>query len=87
MGYQVGTTKEKQETTATSTTKNEVVQTSFDRNGVTLGLGFKFGKFNLDATVNDEVLRQGLKNFSTGGVNTFGHIFELCFLITISSNI
>ena len=74
MGYQVGTTKEKQETTATSTTKNEVVQTSFDRNGVTLGLGFKFGKFNLDATVNDEVLRQGLKNFSTGGVNTFGHI-------------
>jgi hypothetical protein len=62
------------ETAATATTKHEVVTTAFDRTGVTLGLGFNFGKFNIDATVNDEVLREGFKNLSTGGVNTFGHI-------------
>ncbi|MCC6637344.1 MAG: hypothetical protein IT278_06405 [Ignavibacteriaceae bacterium] len=74
LGYKVATNKDKQETAATTTTKNEVVMTAFDRTGVTLGLGFNFGKFSLDATVNDEVLRQGFKNLSTGGVNTFGHI-------------
>lgn len=74
LGYKVATNKDKMETAATSTTKNEVVTTMFDRTGVTLGLGFKFGNFNLDATVNDEVLRQGFKNLATGGINTFGHI-------------
>jgi hypothetical protein len=74
LGYKVATNKDKMETAASSTTKNETVATMFDRTGVTLGLGFKFGNFNLDATVNDEVLRQGFKNLSAGAVNTFGHI-------------
>lgn len=74
LGYKVATNKDKMESAATATTKNETVATMFDRTGVTLGLGFKFGSFNLDATVNDEVLRQGFKNLSTGAVNTFGHI-------------
>lgn len=74
LGYVASTIKDKQELAASATTKNEVVTTNFGRQGVTLGLGFKFGNFNLDATVNDEVLRQGLRNIGTGAVNTFGHI-------------
>ncbi|MCA0387902.1 MAG: hypothetical protein LCH52_05345 [Bacteroidetes bacterium] len=74
IGYQVSTNKVKREFAVTSSTKNEVVQTGFDRTGLTLGMGFKLGNFNLDATVNEEMLRQGLRNLSTGTVNSFGYI-------------
>jgi opacity protein-like surface antigen len=74
LGYVASTRSNTTQTAATATTKNEAVVTSYGREGVTLGLGFKFGNFNLDATVNDEVLRQGFRNIGTGAVNTFGHI-------------
>ncbi len=73
-GYQVGTNKNNAQTAASATTKDETTITGHDRTGVTLGLGFKFGNFNLDATVNDQVLLHGFKNLSTGAVNTFGFI-------------
>lgn len=73
-GYQVGTGKDNIQTAASTTTKDETTLTWNDRTGVTLGLGFKFGNFNLDATVNDQVLLEGFKNLSTGAVNTFGFI-------------
>lgn len=73
-GYQVSTMKNNTQSAASATTKDESATTGFNRTGVTLGLGFKFGNFNLDATVNDQVLLQGLKNLSTGAANTFGFI-------------
>jgi hypothetical protein len=40
---------------------------------VTLGVGFKFGGFSLDATVSEEALRRGLGLFgSNDNLNTFG---------------
>lgn len=73
-GYQVSTMKNNTQSAASATTKDESATTAFNRTGVTLGLGFKFGNFNLDATFNDQVLLQGFKNLSTGAANTFGFI-------------
>lgn len=73
-GYQVSTMKNNTQSAASATTRDESATTGFNRTGVTLGLGFKFGNFNLDATVNDQVLLQGFKNLSTGAANTFGFI-------------
>ena len=40
---------------------------------VTLGLGFKFGNFSLDATVSEQALRRGLGLIgSSDNINTFG---------------
>jgi hypothetical protein len=74
LGYVAGSNSHKQDLFATVTTKDQVSISTFNRTGVTLGLGFKFGNFNLDATVNDEVLRQGFRNLSSGTVNTFGYV-------------
>ena len=43
---------------------------------VTLGLGFKFGAWAMDATVSDEALRRGLGLIGGGNdnINTFGYI-------------
>jgi hypothetical protein len=43
---------------------------------VTLGLGFRFGGFALDATVSEEALRRGLGLIGGGNdnINTFGYI-------------
>ena len=43
---------------------------------VTLGLGFKFGGWAMDATVSDEALRRGLGlvGGGTDNINTFGYI-------------
>src|SRR5436309_2548234 len=42
---------------------------------VTLGLGFRFGGFALDATVSEEALRRGLGLIgSSDNINTFGYI-------------
>ncbi len=42
---------------------------------VTLGVGFKFGGFALDATVSEEALRRGLGLIgSNNGINTFGYL-------------
>jgi hypothetical protein len=42
---------------------------------VTLGLGFRFGAFSLDATVSDEALRRGLGLIGAqDNINTFGYM-------------
>lgn len=42
---------------------------------VTLGLGFRFDNFSLDATISEEVLRRGLGVIgSNDNINTFGYI-------------
>ncbi|MBM2841301.1 MAG: hypothetical protein HW412_1829, partial [Bacteroidetes bacterium] len=42
---------------------------------VTLGLGFRFGNFGLDATVSEEALRRGLGLIGAqDNINTFGFI-------------
>jgi hypothetical protein len=50
--------------------------TSANNDGlVTLGLGFRFGGFALDATVSEEALRRGLGLIgSQDNINTFGYI-------------
>lgn len=58
----------------------EVISTSFPvlpgiqtSNGATVGVGFRLGSFSLDATVNEDVLRQGLNNIGGGGA-TFAYL-------------
>lgn len=42
---------------------------------VTLGLGFRFGSFSLDATVSEEALRRGFGLVGAqDNINTFGYI-------------
>ena len=42
---------------------------------VTLGVGFRFGNFSLDATVSEEALRRGLGLIGAGdNLNTFGYM-------------
>lgn len=73
IGYASATWKRTVETAASATTKNENSFNLFDRTGMTLGVGFKFGSFNLDMTVNDEIIRQGFNNIG-GGKATFAHV-------------
>ena len=66
------------QSTASSSTVNEFIATFFGptQRGLTLGVGFRFGDFSLDATINEDVLRQGF-NIVGGGGPTF-------FLLTSS---
>lgn len=74
LGYTATTTKVTTETTASTTTTNETITTGFfGPNGATVGVGFRFGSFSLDATVNEDVLRQGLNNIGGGGP-TFAYL-------------
>lgn len=73
IGYRAASYSNTMESAATATTKNEMTMTGYDRTGMTLGVGFKFGSFNLDATINDEILREGF-NLIGGGKQTFAHI-------------
>jgi len=59
----------------TATTSTEFVTTFFapSQRGATVGVGFRFGTFSLDATVNEDVLRQGLNTIGGGGP-TFAYI-------------
>lgn len=72
MGYYSMTGSFSNESAATSTTKDEFISTVNSQGKVTLGLGLRFGGFGLDATVNSDVVRQGLGNI--GGGPTFAHI-------------
>jgi hypothetical protein len=60
------------------TGKVETVNTVFfpPQGGFTLGLGFKFGDFYLDGTVNEDVLRKGLSNIGNGNPSaaTFAYL-------------
>lgn len=81
LGYVATTVKTKNETGATNVT--ETIATNFPTlfgfqvlNGATVGVGFRLGSFSLDATVNEDVLRQGLNNIGGNGANgaTFAYL-------------
>jgi len=59
----------------TATSKTELVQTFFgpSQRGATVGVGFRFGDFSLDATVYEDVLRQGFNTIGGGGP-TFAYL-------------
>ena len=78
IGYIAVTGSAKTESAATETSVSEFVATFFgpSQRGATLGVGFRFGDFSMDAMVNEDVLRQGF-NIVGGGGSTF-------FLITTS---
>ena len=52
---------------------DEVINTFYQPLGATVGVGFRLGNFSLDATVNEDVLRQGLNNIGGGGP-TFAYL-------------
>lgn len=72
LGYVARTFSSSSETPA-GTGVNEFTRTGFDEGDVRLGVGFRLGGFSLDATVNDDVLRQGF-NLIGGGVSTFAYL-------------
>ena len=73
MGYVASTFSETMQQAATATTVDEQTYTSFGRGDVRLGVGIRFGSFTLDATINDQALRQGL-NLIGGGTPTFAYL-------------
>ena len=75
MGYMAITGSRSNENTApgSNTDVDETIQTFYGPTGFWLGLGFRTGGFSLDATINDDVLRQGLN--TVGGLGaTFAYI-------------
>ncbi len=72
IGYIAITGSAKTEFPATETSVSEFVATFFgpSQRGATLGVGFRFGDFSMDAMVNEDVLRQGF-NIVGGGGPTF----------------
>jgi hypothetical protein len=83
-GYVAATLSTTTESAASATDVNEAIITSFGGpfgptsvgGGATLGVGFRLGNFSLDATVNEDVIRQGLNNLggNGGGANTFAYL-------------
>ena len=72
-GYVASTFSETSQSAASTTTVDENTRTNFDRGDVRLGVGFRFGSFSLDATVNDDVLREGF-NLIGGGTKSFAYL-------------
>jgi len=73
MGYMAITGKTSNESPSSSTEVTEAIQTVYGPTGFWLGIGFRTGGFSLDATINDDVLRQGLN--TVGGLGaTFAYI-------------
>ena len=60
LGYIAFTGNYSTEFPNTATSKTETITTFFapSQRGATVGVGFRFGGFSLDATVNEDVLRQ-----------------------------
>ena len=79
LGYVAITLKTSTDNPASQTSVNETIVTSFfgphgpGSGGATVGVGFRLGNFSLDATVNEDVLRQGLNNIGGGGA-TFAYL-------------
>ena len=73
LGYQAATFNTTNETVASPTQTNQNIYTYYSPGTVTLGVGLRFGDFSLDATINSDVLRQGLNNIGGGGP-TFAYI-------------
>ncbi len=63
MGYVASTGSETDEIPASASTVNERIRTVYSEGMFTLGVGLRFGTFGLDATVNSDVLRQGLRQY------------------------
>lgn len=72
-GYVASTFSLTNQSIASPTTVDENTRTGFGNGDVRLGVGFRFGGFTLDATVNDDVLRQGF-NLIGGGVRSFAYL-------------
>jgi hypothetical protein len=73
LGYMASTNNSTTETTYSTTQTNQNIVTSYSPGTVTLGIGLRFGGFSLDATVNSDVIRQGL-NIIGGGGPTFAYV-------------
>jgi len=75
IGYRARTSTISTETVASPTNSNETIVTAYDPNngGITLGLGFRFSGFRLDATINEDIIRQGFNNLGGGGA-TFTYV-------------
>jgi len=75
LGYMASTFNSTNETPipASLTQVQKTIITSYAPGTVTLGIGLRFGDFSLDATVNSDVLRQGLNTIGGGGP-TFAYI-------------
>ncbi len=73
VGYVASTFSETYQYPASLTTVDEYSYTGFGRGDLRFGVGFRFGGFTLDATVNDDVLREGF-NLVGGGTPTFAYL-------------
>lgn len=73
IGYVASSYSFTYEIPATNTTVNEYSRTGYMEGDIRLGVGFRFGGFNLDATINDDVLREGF-NLVGGGTKTFAYL-------------
>jgi len=75
LGYVAYSGSTSTEVPNTATSKTEFIQTFFgpSQQGATVGVGFRFGDFSLDATVNEDVLRQGFNTIGGGGP-TFAYL-------------
>lgn len=74
-GYVAYTGSRSDDILNTATSKTEYIRTFFgpSQMGATLGVGFRFADFSLDATINEDVLRQGF-NMIGGGGPTFAYL-------------
>jgi hypothetical protein len=73
LGYVARTFSSTSQSQESQTEVNEFSSTGFDEGDVRLGVGFRFGGFSLDATVNDDILRQGF-NVIGGNVSSFAYL-------------
>ena len=75
-GYVAANASVTEEEQASVNTVNEYIYTVYFPLGATVGVGFMLGNFTLDATVNEDVLRQGLNNLGGNGpgANTFAYL-------------
>lgn len=67
LGYIASTGSQSVETTAGGVTSETIRTIYIPAPGATVGVGFRLGSFSLDATVNEDVLRQGLANIGGNG--------------------
>ena len=72
MGYTASTSNITTQTGLGISSTMENTVTQYSPGTAIIGLGLRFGDFSLDATINSDVLRQGLGNI--GGGRTFGYI-------------
>lgn len=73
MGYVASTGKQTVSTTQGGITRDVITTFFTPPAGATVGVGFRLGSFSLDATVNEDVLRQGFNNIGGGGA-TFAYL-------------